>query len=219
MIQDAAQSFGATADNRRAGSMADIGCTSFFPAKPLGCYGDGGAIFVDDADLDGVLRSIRVHGQGSDKYDNVRIGITGRLDAMQAAVLLVKLSIFEDEMAERQRVARNYSAMIADSGLPLVVPTVPETQRSAWAQYTLAAENGAARDMFMSRLAAMSIPTAIYYRKALHEQEAFAYLGYARGDFPISEDMSERVFSVPMHPYLSDAEIGSIVDAMKGGES
>ncbi len=217
VIQDAAQSFGATADDRRAGSMADIGCTSFFPAKPLGCYGDGGAIFVDDSELDAVLRSIRVHGQGSDKYENVRLGITGRLDAMQAAVLLAKLAIFDDEMEERQRVARSYSAMIAESGLPLIVPTVPATHRSAWAQYTLAAADGAARDLFMSRLAARSIPTAIYYRKALHEQQAFAYLGYARGDFPVSEDMSERVFSVPMHPYLEEAEIGAIVDAMKGG--
>ncbi|WP_166037329.1 DegT/DnrJ/EryC1/StrS family aminotransferase [Sphingosinicella sp. YJ22] len=218
VIQDAAQSFGASADNRRAGSMADIGCTSFFPAKPLGCYGDGGAVFVDDADLDAVLRSIRVHGQGSDKYENIRLGITGRLDAMQAAVLLTKLAIFDDEMGERQRVARSYSTTIADSGLPLVVPTVPETHRSAWAQYTLIAADSASRELFMSRLAERSVPTAIYYAKSLHEQEAFAYLGYARGDFPVSEDMSERVFSVPMHPYLEDSQIRSIVDAMKGGE-
>jgi len=216
VIQDAAQSFGASADNRRAGSMADIGCTSFFPAKPLGCYGDGGAIFVDDADLDAVLRSIRVHGQGSDKYENVRLGITGRLDAMQAAVLLAKLAIFDDEMDERQRVARRYSERIADSGLPLIAPTVPDTHRSAWAQYTLTAADSASRELFMSRLAERSVPTAIYYAKSLHQQEAFAYLGYARGDFRVSEDMSERVFSVPMHPYLADDAIDHIVSAMQG---
>ena len=216
VIEDAAQSFGAVSNNKRAGALADIGCTSFFPAKPLGCYGDGGAIFCDDETLDGLLRSIRVHGQGSDKYENVRLGITGRLDAIQAAVLDVKLDIFEDELVERQRVADRYSARIAEAGLPLRTPTVPEGMRSAWAQYTLVAQGKEHRAELQQRLADAQIPTAIYYPKALHEQKAFAYLGYTRGDFPVSEAMGDAVFSLPMHPYLADDQIDHIVDAMKG---
>lgn len=214
VIEDAAQSFGASASNVRAGALAEIGCTSFFPAKPLGCYGDGGAIFCDDAALDAVLRSIRVHGQGSDKYENVRIGITGRLDAIQAAVLNVKLDIFEDEIAERQRVATLYNQLIAQSGLALTVPSVPDGVISAWAQYTLVAENDVARSVIQKRLNARGVPTMIYYPKALHEQKAFDPLGYRRGDFPVSEAMANRVFSLPMHPYLDAAQIEQIVAAM-----
>lgn len=214
VIEDAAQSFGASASNVRAGALAEIGCTSFFPAKPLGCYGDGGAIFCDDAALDAVLRSIRVHGQGSDKYENVRIGITGRLDAIQAAVLNVKLDIFEDELAERQRVATLYNQLIAQSGLALTVPSVPDGVISAWAQYTLVAENDVARSVIQKRLNARGVPTMIYYPKALHEQKAFDPLGYRRGDFPVSEAMANRVFSLPMHPYLDAAQIEQIVAAM-----
>ena len=214
VIEDAAQSFGASARNARAGALAEIGCTSFFPAKPLGCYGDGGAIFCDDAELDAVLRSIRVHGQGSDKYDNVRIGITGRLDAIQAAVLNTKLDIFEDEITARQRVAAHYTQRIAEAGLALIVPTVPDGMVSAWAQYTVVAENSAARTLFQQKLNARGVPTMIYYPKTLHEQKAFAPLGYMRGDFPVSEAMADRVFSLPMHPYLEDAQIDAIVEAM-----
>ena len=214
VIEDAAQSFGASARNARAGALAEIGCTSFFPAKPLGCYGDGGAIFCDDAELDAVLRSIRVHGQGSDKYDNVRIGITGRLDAIQAAVLNTKLDIFEDEITARQRVAARYTQRIAEAGLALIVPTVPDGMVSAWAQYTVVAENSAARTLFTQKLNARGVPTMIYYPKALHEQKAFEPLGYMRGDFPVSEAMADRVFSLPMHPYLEDAQIDAIVEAL-----
>ena len=214
VIEDAAQSFGASARNARAGALAEIGCTSFFPAKPLGCYGDGGAIFCDDAELDAVLRSIRVHGQGSDKYDNVRIGITGRLDAIQAAVLNTKLDIFEDEITARQRVAAHYTQRIAEAGLALIVPTVPDGMVSAWAQYTVVAENSAARTLFQQKLNARGVPTMIYYPKTLHEQKAFAPLGYMRGDFPVSEAMADRVFSLPMHPYLEDAQIDAIVEAL-----
>ena len=214
VIEDAAQSFGASARNARAGALAEIGCTSFFPAKPLGCYGDGGAIFCDDAELDAVLRSIRVHGQGSDKYDNVRIGITGRLDAIQAAVLNTKLDIFEDEITARQRVAARYTQRIAEAGLALIVPTVPDGMVSAWAQYTVVAENSAARTSFQQKLNVRGVPTMIYYPKTLHEQKAFAPLGYMRGDFPVSEAMADRVFSLPMHPYLEDAQIDAIVEAM-----
>lgn len=216
VIEDAAQSFGGSANNSRAGGLAEIGCTSFFPAKPLGCYGDGGAIFTNDVAFADLLRSIRVHGQGSDKYDNIRLGITGRLDAIQAGVLQVKLDVFDDEMVQRQRVAESYRRMIAASGLDLVAPSVPEHLVSAWAQYTVIAADAAARSEFQKRLSGKGIPTAIYYPKALHEQQAFAYLGYAKGDFPVSEMLGNRVFSLPMHPYLTDAQIAEIVESLKG---
>jgi dTDP-4-amino-4,6-dideoxygalactose transaminase len=211
VIEDAAQSFGASAGNRRAGSLAEIGCTSFFPAKPLGCYGDGGAIFTDDGELADVLRSIRVHGQGSDKYENVRLGITGRLDTVQAAILLVKLKVFGREIEDRQRIAGAYSAAIRDAGLSLQTPRVPEGYLSAWAQYSVLADSTSERDRMMQRLAAAGIPTAIYYPKPLHLQQAFAYLGQQAGDFPVSEDTSSRIFSLPMHPYLDQATIERIV--------
>ncbi len=215
VIEDAAQSFGAGFGNRRAGALAEIGCTSFFPAKPLGCYGDGGALFTSDEGLDALFRSIRVHGQGSDRYEHVRLGLTGRLDAVQAAILLVKLEIFDDELAQRQRVADAYSRLIADSGIALVPPLVPEGSTSAWAQYSVLAASGEARRRFREKLAAAQIPTAVYYDKPLHLQRAFQWLGYRRGDFPVSEQVSERIFSLPMHPYLDDGQIAAIVDAMR----
>ena len=215
VIEDAAQSFGASANNARSGSLAEIACTSFFPAKPLGCYGDGGAIFVNDDELDNILRSIRVHGQGDDKYENVRMGITGRLDAIQAAVLLTKLDIFDDEIAERQRVASGYAAALANEGIDVIAPAIPEYHISAWAQYTVTARDAEARTAFQQRLSAKGIPTMIYYPKALHMQKAFANLGYQTGDFVVSENLVDRVFSLPMHPYLADETILEIVAAMK----
>jgi UDP-2-acetamido-2-deoxy-ribo-hexuluronate aminotransferase len=214
VIEDAAQSLGATADNRRAGALAEIGCTSFFPAKPLGCYGDGGAIFTDDSDLDHVLRSIRVHGQGDDKYENVRMGITGRLDAIQAAILRVKLTIFEDELEARQRVARRYSERISAAGLGLVVPRIPDRHTSAWAQYSVLASTSESRAGYIQRLREAGVPTMIYYPKPLHLQPAFAPLGYQAGDFSVSEELSQRIFSLPMHPYLEDEQVDMIVEAM-----
>lgn len=214
VIEDAAQSFGASANNARSGSLAEIACTSFFPAKPLGCYGDGGAIFVNDDELNTVLRSIRVHGQGDDKYENVRQGITGRLDAVQAAVLHTKLDIFDDEMCERQRVAQGYTTELLRQGIDVVAPVIPECCISAWAQYTVTARDAEARAAFQQRLNAKGIPTMIYYPKALHQQKAFANLGYQTGDFVVSEDLTARVFSLPMHPYLADAQIIDIVAAM-----
>jgi dTDP-4-amino-4,6-dideoxygalactose transaminase len=214
VIEDAAQSFGAQSGNRRAGALAELGCTSFFPAKPLGCYGDGGAIFTDDPALADVLRSIRVHGQGSDKYENVRLGITGRLDTIQAAILLVKLKVFEQELEDRDRIAAMYAAALADADVPVQAPQRPDGHRSAWAQYSVLAEGPAERDRLMAQLLAAGVPTAIYYPKPLHLQQAFAHLGYAAGDFPVSEDAASRVFSLPMHPYLTEATIGTIVRAM-----
>lgn len=214
VIEDAAQSFGARAGNRRAGALAEIGCTSFFPAKPLGCYGDGGAIFTDDAQLAQVLRSVRVHGQGDHKYDNVRLGVAGRLDTVQAAVLLVKLKVFERELDARERIAGLYSRSIKEAGLPLGVPHVPNGFMSAWAQYSVLAESSAERQKIIDRLATEGIPTAIYYPKPLHLQPAFAFLQYRQGSFPVSEDISSRIFSLPMHPYLDEATVHRIVAAL-----
>lgn len=215
VIEDAAQSFGGTYNSRPAGGLAEIGCTSFFPAKPLGCYGDGGAIFTNDQGLAEVLRSIRVHGQGQDKYENVRLGITGRLDAIQASILNVKLKVFDDEIAARDRIAKHYGEAIDGAALGLLTPRIDKNKTSAWAQYTVISEGTEARKMFQSRLSAKGIPSMIYYPKPLHLQKAFAWLGYTEGDFKVSEDLCKRVFSLPMHPYLTTEMIGTIVEAMK----
>ena len=214
VIEDAAQSFGARSGNRVAGALAEIGCTSFFPAKPLGCYGDGGAIFTDDDNLAELFRSICVHGQGSDRYEHVRLGLTGRLDTVQAAVLIAKLKIFEDELAARQIVADTYSRAIREAGLALVTPAITQGCVSSWAQYSVLADDSAAREDFRSKLSAKGFPTGVYYPRPLHLQPAFEYLGHRPGDFPVSEALAERVFSLPMHPYLSTAEVEEIVAAM-----
>jgi len=208
VLEDAAQSFGATYKGRRAGALAGVAATSFFPAKPLGCYGDGGAIFTDDDGLAEILCSIRVHGQGKDKYENVRIGLTGRLDTMQAAVLLAKLEIFDQEVMARQRVARQYGeALNAVVGVPYVAPDCT----SVWAQYSVLSEH---RELLLQKLQEAQIPTAIYYPLPLHLQRAFAHLGYKPGDFPVSESVARRIFSLPMHPYLGPADQERIVQTI-----
>jgi UDP-2-acetamido-2-deoxy-ribo-hexuluronate aminotransferase len=199
VIEDAAQSFGADYKGKKACSFGAIGCTSFFPAKPLGCYGDGGMCFTNDDRLADLLRSIRVHGQGSDKYENVRIGINGRLDTLQAAILLAKFSIFPEEIDLRQEVARRYNELLAGYA---AIPEIPEGLKSAWAQYSILVRDGARRTDLMACLKEARIPTAIYYPKPLHLQQAFAGLGYKEGDFPVSENFARRIFSLPMHPYL-----------------
>lgn len=216
VVEDAAQALGGVYKRRRAGSLGKLGCTSFFPAKPLGCYGDGGMVFCDDDALDRILRSLRVHGQGEDKYDNVRLGINGRLDTMQAAVLLAKLELLPREMEQRQEVAGRYAELIAASGAALTAPSVPSGYASAWAQYSVLAGSQAARAEFIERLKAAGIPSAIYYPKPLHLQTAFAYLGHQAGDFPHSESAGERIFSLPMHPYLAALDQQKIVAALAG---
>lgn len=204
VVEDAAQSFGALYKGKVAGSLGHAGCTSFFPAKPLGCYGDGGAIFTDSDDLAEKLLSIRVHGKGKDKYDNVRIGVNGRLDTLQAAILLPKLEIFPDELARRQKVAQNYTELLSFS--PLLIPKIANGYKSAWAQYSVLAADGSEREYFQKQLKDKGIPTAVYYPTPLHLQTAFADLGYQTGDLPVSEDFAARIFSLPMHPYLTMEE-------------
>jgi UDP-2-acetamido-2-deoxy-ribo-hexuluronate aminotransferase len=201
LIQDAAQSFGGTYKGKKTcSSLADVAATSFFPAKPLGCYGDGGAIFTNDGKTVEILKSLRVHGQGSDKYNNVRIGINGRMDTIQAAVLLAKMEVFDEEMALRQKVALRYSDLLQGR---VETPHIPEGYTSAWAQYSVQSDD---RTAIMERLKKSEIPTAIYYPKPLHLQEAFSYLGYEKGQMPVSEAVAKRIFSVPMHPYLNEVE-------------
>ena len=203
VIEDAAQSFGGEYNGRKCGSFGRIACTSFFPAKPLGCYGDGGMCFTQDDRLNERLRSIRVHGQGSDKYENIRIGINGRLDTLQAAILLSKFAIFPEELELRQEVARRYNELLAGT---VKTPEVPNGYRSAWAQYSILVGDNAERTSRIAKLKEAGIPTAIYYPKPLHLQTAFSDLGYKEGDFPVSEDCARRIFSLPMHPYLAARE-------------
>jgi dTDP-4-amino-4,6-dideoxygalactose transaminase len=213
VVEDAAQSFGAEHNGKMAGILADIGCTSFFPAKPLGCYGDGGMCFTNDDSLAEIMNSLRVHGKGTHKYDNVRTGINGRLDTLQAAILLAKFSIFPEEIELRQQVAQRYNELLNQTK-EVQTPLIPEKLKSAWAQYSVLAEDENHRSILQARLKESGIPTAIYYPKPLHLQSAFQSLGYKEGDFPVSEDCSRRIFSLPMHPYLSSSDQESIAQVL-----
>src|ERR1700760_2562513 len=195
VLDDAAQGFGASYKGRRIGTLSLATATSFFPAKPLGCFGDGGAIFTDDAQLAETLKSIRVHGQGSEKYDNVRLGLTGRLDTMQAAILIEKLKIFEDEIAARNRIADRYARGL---GNLVTVPRLASGVTSVWAQYTIRLPAGTNRDEFAAALKAQGIPTAIYYPKSMHQQTAHRGYAVADGGLPICEKLSDDVISLPM---------------------
>jgi dTDP-4-amino-4,6-dideoxygalactose transaminase len=205
VIEDAAQSFGAELNGKKACSLASVGCTSFFPAKPLGCYGDGGMCFTDDDERANLMRSFSRHGEGSDRYENVRIGINGRLDTLQAAVLLAKFEIFPEELELRRKVARSYTELLSCS--TFATPRVADGYGSSWAQYSLMAGNARHRSSARNQLKEKGIPTAVYYPKPLHLQTAFGSLKYKRGDFPVSEQCSERIFSLPMYPYLKDDEL------------
>ena len=216
VLDDAAQAFGASFHGRRLGTFGLATATSFFPAKPLGCFGDGGAIFTDDAELAATLRSIRVHGQGSDKYDNVRLGLTGRLDTVQAAVLLEKLKIFDDEIAARDKVAARYARAL---GNVVTVPRLATGCSSVWAQYTIRLPDGADRDGFAAALRAQGIPTAIYYPKSMHQQTAYRDFPVADGGLPASERLSADVISLPMHAYLDEPTQERIIKAVRGAFS
>ena len=203
VIEDAAQSLGASCNGRPVGSLGHIACTSFFPAKPLGCYGDGGMCFTDDENLAEIMRSLRVHGQGKDRYDNVRVGINGRLDTIQAAILLAKFTLFPEEIRLRQEAAERYNNLIGSGSPSLVTPTVPAGYTSVWAQYSLLARDESHRKTLMEGLKAKDIPSVVYYPKPLNHQTAYAALQYTAGDFPVSDETSQRIFSLPMHPYLA----------------
>jgi dTDP-4-amino-4,6-dideoxygalactose transaminase len=215
VMSDAAQSFGATYKGRKVGTMGRITTTSFFPAKPLGCYGDGGAVFTDDDALIEVLRSLRIHGQGTDKYDNVRIGINGRLDTIQAAILIEKLAIFADEIVARDRVANAYNEALKDVA---IVPEVKPGYTSVWAQYTIRLP-GRDRDRIADVLKAQGIPTAIYYPKPLHQQTAYRDYPLAGNGLPVSDRLAKEVLALPMHPYLDETTQGRIVAALRGALS
>jgi len=210
IIEDAAQSFGAESMERKACSFGDVACTSFFPAKPLGAYGDGGMCFTNDDAAAEIMDSIRVHGKGNHKYDNIRVGINGRLDTLQAAILIAKFEIFPEEIELRQQIARRYSELLS-SHPSLRTPYIPSGTKSVWAQYSVLAKDEKHRSTVQSKLREAGIPTAIYYPKPLHLQTAFAHLGYRKGDFPISEDCACRIFSLPMHPYLKPEDQERIV--------
>ena len=209
VLADAAQSFGARLDNRPVGALAAATATSFYPAKPLGCYGDGGAIFTDDDATAALLRSLRAHGEGSDRYENVRIGMNGRLDTIQAAVLLEKLRIFDEEIAARDRIAARYNAALADVA---EVPRLAPGATSVWAQYTLRVEN---RDAAMAACKAEGVPTVIYYPIPLSQQQGYRHFPTVPGGVPVSEWLAKRVLSLPMHPYLDEATQDRIVAVVR----
>jgi dTDP-4-amino-4,6-dideoxygalactose transaminase len=211
VLDDAAQAFGATYKNRRLGALAPATATSFFPAKPLGCYGDGGAVLTDDDELADAMRSLRVHGEGRDKYDCVRIGINGRLDTIQAAILIEKLKIFPEEIAARERIARRYSAGLAGVA---AVPQLARGSTSVWAQYTIRLASGR-RDALAVALKAQGIPTAVYYHTPLHRQAAYQHFPVVDGGAPVSERLTEEVISLPMHAYLDEATQDRIIEAAR----
>src|SRR3954454_18879103 len=212
VLDDAAQACGATYRNRRIGTFGDATATSFFPAKPLGCYGDGGAVLTDNDELALILRSLRVHGEGRHKYDCVRVGVNGRFDTIQAAVLIEKLKIFPEEIAARDRIARRYSAQLADVA---IIPRVGEGMTSVWAQYTIRLAPGR-RDELATALKAQGIPTAIHYPKPVHKQEAYRRFPLADGGVPVSERLAEEVISLPMHAYLDEPTQDRIIEAVRG---
>jgi dTDP-4-amino-4,6-dideoxygalactose transaminase len=212
VLDDAAQAFGASYKGRRLGGFGVVTATSFFPAKPLGCFGDGGAIFTDDAELAETLRSVRVHGQGLDKYDNIRIGMTARLDTIQAAVLIEKLKIFEEEIAARSKVAERYAQGL---GNVVTIPRLGSGTTSVWAQYTIRLPEGTDRNAFAASLNAQGIPTAIYYPKSMHQQTAYRDFPVADGGLATSERLSSDVISLPMHAYLDEPTQARIIKAVR----
>lgn len=212
VIADAAQSFGARLGNRAVGTLAPVTTTSFFPAKPLGCFGDGGAVFAADPGIAERIDSFRIHGKGAEKYDNVRIGMNSRLDTLQAAILIEKLAIFPDEIAARQQTAAFYSAALEDV---VAVPRVPEGLASVWAQYTVRLPREADRAAIQGAMRAEGVPTAIYYPKPLHRQTAYAGFPTDPEGLAVSTDLAGRVLSLPMHPYLDAEGSARVVAALR----
>lgn len=212
VLEDGAQGFGGNINGQKACSFGDAATTSFFPAKPLGCYGDGGAIFTNDDGLAELLQSLKVHGRGKDKYDNVRIGVNSRLDTLQAAVLQVKLKAFvEHELDDVNRVAQEYTRRL--EGI-VETPVIPDGYFSSYAQYTIKLKSREERDGLQDFLKKKGIPSMIYYTKPMHRQQAFADLAYSDEDFAVTVQLCDTVLSLPMHPYLKDEDIGQVCDAV-----
>ena len=211
LVADSAQGFGGVYKGRNSGQIGDYATTSFFPAKPLGCYGDGGALFTEDDEAADLIRSYRVHGKGGHKYDNQRIGMNSRLDTLQAAILCEKLAIFGDEITRRNAVADRYSAALENL---VVTPTVPEGLLSSWAQYTIRLRDDRAREAVIAHLSNSGVPTAIYYPLPLHMQTAYKEFPSDPNGLPVAEDMAQRVFSLPMHPYLAPRDQDRVVQAL-----
>ncbi|MBL4599821.1 MAG: DegT/DnrJ/EryC1/StrS aminotransferase family protein [Rhizobiaceae bacterium] len=209
LIADAAQGFGSTLDGSQAGKWADVVTTSFFPAKPLGCYGDGGAVLTNDHEVADIMASLRVHGKGSDKYDNVRIGMNARLDTIQAAVLIEKIAIFPGEIEKRNKVAKQYT-----QGLHNVVttPFVPEGFVSTWAQYTIRVSD---REAVQAKLKEANVPAVVYYPTPLHMQTAYSKFPIGGGELAVSEQLAGEVLSLPMHPYMEDDVINYIIESVR----
>ncbi len=210
LLIDGAQSFGGEYKNKRVGSMGDITTTSFFPAKPLGCYGDGGAIFTGDDELADKIDSIRLHGKGNQKYDNIRIGLNSRLDTLQAAILIEKLKIFPEELELREKVSNIYSSKLENLNY-LKVPKLQDHVKSAWAQYTLIVQN---RTDIMSKLQSKDIPSVIYYPKTLDTQDGYKKFPSVSSGLDVSHHLMDSVMSLPMHPYLSEEKIEEITQVI-----
>ncbi len=208
VIEDGAQSFGASYKNKKSGNVSLIGTTSFFPAKPLGCFGDGGAVFTSNDNLAKKIKSLRLHGQGSKKYHHKYIGIGGRLDTLQAAILSVKLKKYDNDIKRRQNVAKFYNSKLNNF---VKTPFVNNEYKSVWAQYSIRVNN---REELINKLKSNGIPTAIYYPKPLHLQECFEYLGYKEGDFPIAEEVSNDILALPINPYLTEKELTYITNTI-----
>ena len=212
VLEDGAQGFGGSINGKMACSFGDAATTSFFPAKPLGCYGDGGAIFTDNDELADLLKSIRIHGKGIEKYDNVRIGLNSRLDTLQAAILLPKLKAFKDyELQKRNEVAQKYTDALKEK---YQVPVIPEDMNSSWAQYTLLIENEEERNALQAKLQEAGIPSMVYYPKPLHQQTCYKCLGYSEGCLPNSEKASKCVLSLPMSPWITNEDQEKVIKAI-----
>lgn len=211
MLDDAAQSFGGRWQNRPSGSLADITATSFFPAKPLGCYGDGGAVFTDDDEMAERARSARIHGQGSDKYENIQIGMTARLDTVQAAILLAKMAIFDEELQLRNKVADRYEQLLSEH---VTTPFIAADAYSSWAQYVIILPEASNRADIQTRLSADGIPSAIYYPRPMHTQPPYKRYPVSEGGLAITEYMADHVLALPMHPYLDETVQRNVTDSL-----
>ena len=209
VIEDAAQSFGASVGDRKVGTFGDVAATSFYPAKPLGCYGDGGAIFTNNDNLAEKCKAIRIHGTTTDKYNSELIGLNGRLDSMQAAVLLEKLIIFDEELDLRQKISNKYRENMNNCQY------IPDNYKSSHALFSILLQSNQERSEIISKLSKNNIPNVIYYKMPLHLMKAFSSLSYKKDNFPVSEGLSERILSLPMHPYLSEDDVGLVINQIQ----